>query len=169
MIVYLYAALLCAAAAFDIGRLRIPNFLTFGLAGLFFGAALLNASAVAWGSHLLAGLLVLGAGAVLFRLGMFGGGDVKLLAATSLWIGLEGLWSHLLVVALFGGVLALLLLLLRLVVGWLRARSPALRRRPLPRSLIPGEGIPYGVAIAGSALLHSGSVIELEQVLLRGV
>lgn len=166
MILYAYLAVVIAAAACDVWRLRIPNLLTFGLGGSFFALALLNPLAVAWASHLGAGLLVLGAGALLFRLGLLGGGDVKLWAATSLWIGMDGLPLHVLLVALLGGALALLLLIVRTMVSRLLTALPAGRRTPLPRVLTPGEGIPYGVAIAGSSLLLHEQVAQLEAGLL---
>ncbi len=166
MILYAYIALVLVAAAYDLWNLTIPNPLTFGLAGLFVAVALLNPLAVPWLSHLGAGLLVFLAGAVMFRFGLFGGGDVKLWAATSLWIGLDALPVHLIYVALLGGALALLLVAVRTFVPWLLASLPFMRDRPLPRVLTPGEGIPYGLAIAGSALLLSDQIAELQALVL---
>ena len=169
MILYAYLALVLVAAAYDLWSLTIPNPLTFGLAGLFVAVALLDPFAVPWLSHLGAGLLVFLAGAVAFRFRLFGGGDVKLWAATSLWIGLDALPLHLVYVALLGGALALAVAAARSVSPWLGGAFAALGARPLPRLLTPGEGIPYGVAIAGSALLLHQEVIDLQAAILGGV
>jgi prepilin peptidase CpaA len=97
-------------------------------------------------------LAVFLAGALLFARGYLGGGDVKLLSAAALWAGPAGLPTLLLLTAVFGGALALFLLLplggqlatsARLMLG-----QPAL---PAPHGL--AMPIPYGVAIAGAAVI----------------
>jgi prepilin peptidase CpaA len=86
---------------------------------------------------------------VVFALGWAGGGDTKLLAAVALWLGWPGAATMLFGTTLAGGALAMALLSLR---------APALRHVVLsgPRWMIrlaePGEGVPYGVAIAVGAL-----------------
>jgi prepilin peptidase CpaA len=85
-----------------------------------------------------AGLFLIGA--ALFAVGAIGGGDVKLVAAVGAWVGLHGLPSFLVVMALLGGALALLQLAggrLGGAGGW----------------LAPERGVPYGVAIALAGLL----------------
>ena len=57
-------------------------------------------------------MFLLGAG--LFALGLFGGGDVKLIAAMALWTGFADLARFLLVMGAAGGLLGLVLLLKRL-------------------------------------------------------
>jgi prepilin peptidase CpaA len=89
---------------------------------------------------------VLACTAVLFHFKLFGGGDAKLLAALAIWSGFHSLMSFLIVVSLLGGVLALILLITRPIfaridgVNW-------------PRSVLPGNPLPYGVAIAGGAVV----------------
>jgi prepilin peptidase CpaA len=79
-----------------------------------------------------------------------GGGDAKLLAAAALWMGWPAVLPFLAGAAIAGGGLAMALLALR---------SAALRPLVLggPRWVVrladPGEGAPYGVAIAAGALL----------------
>ena len=80
------------------------------------------------------------------RGGKLGGGDVKLLAAVGLWFDFSGALGMLIAVALAGGLLALLVLVVR-SIGW----SEEMRRRVV--LLRPGGGIPYGVAIAAGALI----------------
>ena len=64
-------------------------------------------------SGLGAGAVMLIAGFALFAAGIFGGGDAKLLAASALWFGWPGIARYIFVVALLGGLLALVILGLR--------------------------------------------------------
>jgi prepilin peptidase CpaA len=137
---------LALAAAWDLACFRIPNRLTLSMALLFPLAVLLVPAQVAWGWHLAAGMGVFAAGAGLFALGMMGGGDVKLMSAATLWLGLPNLGSFMLLVSLAGAGLTVALLGLRALPlgGW----------RQRPAVLQAQAGIPYGVAIAiGGAIL----------------
>ncbi len=146
----LYAGPLLVAALYDLRSFRIPNAVTGGLLAAFAGAALLaGLPPIEWLLHLGAGALVFVIGAGLFALRVMGGGDVKLLAAAAVWLGWPLLPSFALLVAALGGVLAVAVLLLRSAP--LRPVVAALDLRA--RLLDPGEGIPYGVAIAAAALL----------------
>jgi prepilin peptidase CpaA len=74
-----------------------------------------------------------------------GGGDVKLLTAATLWAGPGGTPTLLIITAVLGGLLTLALLsplALRAVFAPSAAASAA-KRMP----------VPYGVAIAGAALI----------------
>lgn len=148
-----YTVLLLAVAASDFWRFRIPNLLILALVALFVVSGLLSPGTVAWASHLGAGVLMLGVGALLFALGLMGAGDSKLLAATGLWTGLELLPLHLVWTAILGLLLVPLLLSIRQVRVRLAPSGPtAAATRPwLPDAFLPGRSIPYGVAIAGSA------------------
>ena len=154
-------ALLVLACWFDVRERRIPNALTF--AGLV--VALLVRLALGWAPALEgaagAGLAVLLA-IVPFALGFLGGGDVKLLGAVGAFMGTDRLLGALLLVAVVGGILALL---------------EAVRRRALRHALVNTYGfakhwvlfgrtgvtatlespetmsVPYGVAIAVGSLL----------------
>ncbi|HVL79025.1 MAG TPA: prepilin peptidase [Sphingomicrobium sp.] len=137
-------ALLALAAIEDAVRLRISNLLSLAVLLLgFIAIAVAGPQASLWeNAAVFAGTLVVGT--FLFARGTLGGGDVKLLAATSLWFDFGGALRLLICVALAGGLLALLVLALRLI-GWSdRAREKILilRRK---------GGIPYGVAIAAGA------------------
>lgn len=149
-----YSILLLAVAASDLWRFRIPNPLIVALVALFVVSGLMRPESVAWASHLGAGLLMFGVGVALFALGLMGAGDSKLLAATGLWTGLELLPLHLACTAILGLLLVPLLLGLRrvrvqLVPSW----STSTTTTPwLPHALLPGKSIPYGIAIAGSAV-----------------
>jgi prepilin peptidase CpaA len=87
----------------------------------------------------------------LFSRGLIGGGDVKLIAAATLWAGPAATLSLLVLTGLLGGLLCLLLLT---PVGALIAAV-----RPIVRD--SGDSarganpvlVPYGVAIAAAALI----------------
>jgi prepilin peptidase CpaA len=145
--------LLALAGAWDFAALRIPDPLTLGLIGLALLPGLADPLRFPWLDHLGAGLLVFLLALVLFRCGLMGGGDVKLLTGTALWLGLGGLSAHLLLVALMGAALGLFLLAARPLVWPLLARLPMAAAPWIPRALAPGAGVPYGVPIAFSAVL----------------
>lgn len=140
------AALLIAAATEDGIRLRISNItVALVLVGAIVAAVLVGPQLVLW-KNLVVFLALLAVGTPMFAAGKLGGGDVKLLAATGLWFDFHGALWMLICVALAGGVLALVVLILR-AISWsekLRARVVLLR---------PKAGIPYGIAIASGALV----------------
>lgn len=159
-----FAALVIIAALKDLASFTIPNWISAALAASFAPAAFVAGiplAAIGLSFALAFGVLVLAAG--MFALGWVGGGDAKLMTAATLWLGHEGATSgdviralvmtglapFALYTGLAGGVLALALLGLRST--WLRpwtTAAPAWARR----LATPGEGTPYGVAIAVGAL-----------------
>ncbi len=140
----LFYALLLGAAVSDICRFRIPNTIVVVLPLLFVAAALGAPGKVAWLSHFGAGATVLVCTAVMFHFNLMGGGDAKLLAALAVWTGFATLLPFIVVVSVLGGVLVLILLPLRFICK----RIPKV---PWPRSMLPGNPLPYGVAIGGGA------------------
>jgi prepilin peptidase CpaA len=112
--------LLIAAAVSDITRYRIPNIIVYAIVAAFAVGAIFNFAwpAIVW--PVLAGVAMFLLGAGLFALGLFGGGDVKLIAAMALWTGFADLPRFLLIMAAAGGVLGLVLLLKR------RRQQPAM-------------------------------------------
>ena len=140
------AILLIAAAVEDAVRLRISN-LTVGLVLVAaIGAAITAGFELRLWQNLVVFLALLAVGTPMFAAGKLGGGDVKLLASVGLWFDFAGAVWLLVAVALAGGVLALLVLVIR-SFNW----SEEIRRRVV--LLRPGGGIPYGVAIAAGALI----------------
>jgi prepilin peptidase CpaA len=136
------------AAAIDLLTMRIPNGVSLGTAAAFVVVAAIAGMPVQeMFVHLVVGAGVLIAGMALFSLRLVGGGDAKLLAAASLWIGYDQLLPYLVYVTIFGGVLALLMLAYR--------QMPA-EALPLPDWAVrlhkPRSGMPYGLAIAAGAL-----------------
>jgi prepilin peptidase CpaA len=138
------------AAVSDVARYEVPNWVSVVIVAAFlaFGATeALGWSVLLW--HLAAGFAVLAIGLVLFGLGWMGGADVKLIAAGAVWTGWLLLAQFVLLVALFGGALAALLLVAR------RIGLPARWRRHgwLERLFDRRQKLPYCVAIAAAALL----------------
>jgi prepilin peptidase CpaA len=121
------------ASYHDIRHRSIPNALPIAVAG----AALLKWLVIGqptpalWAAGVAA--IVFIASALMFAQGWLGGGDVKLLGAAVFLVGAPAALQLLLLMALIGGVLAVLLL-----IGWGRAH--------------PRPTIPYGVAIAAAAI-----------------
>lgn len=146
-----FAGLMATAAIEDFRRLVIPNWVILALLALWPAyllakpvAALPVDGAGALGCAL--GIFVVGA--VLFARGYIGGGDVKLLAAATLWMGPAATPEFLLLTAFAGGVLAMALLT---PVGVLVNLSRSLLGPAGPDA--PANAVPYGVAIAAAALI----------------
>lgn len=142
-----FPALLLYAAWHDVSTMWIPNWVSIALAALFIPAAFaagLSIEAIGWHLAFAAGVLLVGAG--LFYIGVFGGGDAKVIAAASLWTGLAGAASFVMGMALAGGALAAALIILR------RMRVSATKDWA-KRLLSPEEGAPYAVAIAAGGFL----------------
>jgi prepilin peptidase CpaA len=150
-----FVALLGAAAISDIRHLRIPNLIPVLLVAGFVLQAVSDDMPGMTG-HLLAMLIVLALLLPLFAMNALGGGDVKLLAAAALWLGMADLPLLLVWVAILGGIFAALWLPLR----WLLAR--ALPDRAQPASLRPKAALPYGVPIGVAAfLLHLDATLPI--------
>ncbi len=137
---------LALAALEDVWRLEINDWVCGGVAAAAFLALAMSGPAVDLWQNLLLFALVLGLGTLLFVRGWMGGGDVKLLAACSLWFDLDQGWKMLVAVAIAGGLETLIVMLLR-VLPW-----PSSLRK-LIAALRHGEGIPYGVAIGAGVVL----------------
>ena len=151
LVIAVLPALLALAAGWDLASYTIPNWLQVALVAafaVFLLAAGMTPAMVGW--HLLAGLMGLAVGFTLFALGFIGGGDAKLFAAVSLWLGFDlDLMSYMLIASVLGGALTLALLALR------KLPLPALLTRQswLVRLHDERAGIPYGVALAAGAFL----------------
>jgi len=142
-----FPLLLIYAAWHDVSTMTIPNWVSILLAATFVPAAFaagLSVEQIGW--HLVFGAIVLVACAALFYLNVFGGGDAKVIAAASLWIGLSAVAPFAFWMAVAGGGLAGVLIAMRRMK--LKSEKPW-----LARLLNPEEGAPYAVAIAIGALV----------------
>ena len=154
-------ALLCVQAAFvfcicyaivsDFTRLRIANWIPATLVGLFLVYAVLRLDVSAFKAHLLLAAIVFAVGFVMFVLGWIGGGDVKLLAALTLWAGPSHGPDLLIMTTLAGGVMACALLLLRYSDRTRMLMTAAPFRRI--RSFAERGVCPYGLAMGAAALV----------------
>lgn len=149
-----FAGLMATAAYEDFRRLIIPNWVVLGLLALWPlklatmpTSALLSGAAGAFGCAF--GIFLLGA--LLFSRGIVGGGDVKLLAAATLWMGPAATPEFLVLTGLAGGMLAMALLtpIGALVTTWGRAFLGPAGNAALDA---PRNAVPYGVAIAVAAI-----------------
>ncbi|MGA0602647.1 A24 family peptidase [Caulobacter sp. KR2-114] len=150
LMLVVFAGLVVIAAIRDLTTYTIPNWISLALAAAFAPAAL--AAGETWpaiGLSLLVGVGMLAVGIVMFALRWIGGGDAKLMAAASMWLGVQGLIPFVLYTGLAGGALALMLLAVR--SAWLRPFA-AVGPGWVDRLATPGGATPYGVAIAVGAL-----------------
>ncbi len=142
-----YVAALLVAAISDVLHYEIPDTVSAVLIAGFLPIAIALPVSLSL-AHVAAAAAVFAVATLLFAGGVWGGGDVKLMAATALWIGWQELAAFLLLTALLGAVLALTLLATRAVAGP-RVAAGHWYSRVLSRD----EGVPYGVAIAASGLM----------------
>jgi prepilin peptidase CpaA len=147
-------ACICYAMASDFRSLFIPNWIIVVLVSAFAIFAAVRMEPWAILGHVAVAAVVLLFYLAFFLAGWVAGGDVKLIAATALWMGPAKVSLFVLLTALLGALLALALLLVRRY-GDLVSRAPLggtwLLRRV--RDLAEQSQCPYGVAIGGAALL----------------
>ena len=137
------------AAANDLFTMTISNKISLALIALFVPAAFVaGLDYQTMAEHAGVGAAVLVFGFVLFQFGLLGGGDAKLMAVGSLWMGLSHVMPFMLNVTVFGGILAVAILAYR----WLIPVNADILPTWAVRLHRKGTGIPYGIAIAASAL-----------------
>ena len=152
----IFALLLTLAMAVvvytDATRYIIPNWLNVGIVFAYIPFALLTPQPVDFLSALSMFGAMFALGLVLFVTRLMGGGDVKLLAALGPWAGWTQAGLHLLLyTALLGGLLAILLVIMRFLAPWIASKA----KKPItiPQLFTHGAPVPYGLAIAGGFLL----------------
>jgi prepilin peptidase CpaA len=150
-----FVTLMAIAAFEDFRRLVIPNGVVVGLCVLwpFYLATAPGSTLISAMTALGCGVAVFLAGAMLFSRGLIGGGDVKLLAAATLWAGPAKILPLLALTGLLGGLLGLFVLLpAGLEFVGLRRRTP--QGVSEAAGIRPSSAVvPYGVAIAAAALI----------------
>ena len=114
MLISILPAAWLVAAINDVMELKIPNWISLFLVAAFPVAAVyFGFSFSMFFACVALGLGVLVAGFVLFALNKLGGGDVKLLAASALWIGPAAFTAFFIKMVLMGGLFAFVLLMFR--------------------------------------------------------
>jgi len=151
-VVVAYMALLAVAAACDAYRFKIPNVISLCLVVTFVVGMCLQPFPVNWSSHIGSAALMLAVGLGLFGFGVLGGGDAKLITAVALWSGLDHLPQLLMYIGLAGGAVTILLYVFRRVAFGFGTLDLGARQLVLPRVLVCGEQIPYGLAIAAGGI-----------------
>ncbi len=157
---------LCMAVTIfsDLITMTIPNRVSvILLAGFLVVAAFSGLSLVEIGYHLLAGLTVFAVVFALFAINAMGGGDAKVLTASAVWFGFNStLIEFVGTVAFFGGILTVIIVLLR-------SKENLLASVGLPASghLFHSPRIPYGVAIGIAGFMTYPSS-PLMQLVLQG-
>ncbi|MEP4380658.1 MAG: prepilin peptidase [Alphaproteobacteria bacterium] len=92
------------AAVTDLRSYRIPNSISLAIAASF--PIFVLAGGADFRGGLFAGGLVFAVGVFLYSRGWMGGGDVKLLAALSLWAGTELVLPMVVIITLTGGIMS---------------------------------------------------------------
>lgn len=135
------------AAISDALHMRIPNTLIlYFLVGFAITVGLIQPGWAELATHAAVGAVIMAIGAILFARGWMGGGDVKLLAVTGLWLGPAATPALLLLTALAGGLLTLTMIACRaLGAHRLAGGKIAALHDPMGR-------VPYGIAIAAAAI-----------------
>jgi prepilin peptidase CpaA len=146
-----FPILMALSASMDLLTFTIPNRICVALAlGYVVFAILLGIPVVDILHNLSCALAILAITFALFSLGLIGGGDAKLAAATAAWLGWAAILDYGLAAALFGGLLTLILLGARMIplptvlgrVDW------------LARLHNVNAGVPYGIALAAAGLMQ---------------
>jgi prepilin peptidase CpaA len=150
--------LLLAAALHDVAARTIPNWAPAGIACLGMVMRVVEGQLI---GALLLGAAVFVVAAFCWTRGWMGGGDVKLLGATAIFIPPFQVGELLVSITLAGGVVALVYLTTKFILCRL---PPDQALRPRPRLLLPrivrverwrllrGSSLPYASAIAAGTL-----------------
>ncbi|MBB1249404.1 prepilin peptidase [Rhizobium sp. G21] len=147
-VLVIFPLCMAMAATNDFLSMTIPNRLSVILVASFLLIAPFSGlSVVDFGWHLLTGLTVFVAGFALFALRVMGGGDAKILAASAIWYGwTAAAVNYFAYVGLFGGVLSVVVLLLRANSNLIIASG-----LPVPATMMQANKVPYGIAIGAAA------------------
>ena len=104
LVMALFFGLLAVAVLTDVEALRIPNRLCLALVAIYPAHVLASPVAVDWTGAVMLAAAVFAAGLVPFAAGWVGGGDVKLMTVTTLWVGPASFVDFMLVTSVVGGV-----------------------------------------------------------------
>lgn len=145
-----FPLLMVFAATSDLLTMRIANWLVLLVVVGYLALALI--AQLPWdqiGWSAVAAAVVLVVAFAFFAFGWIGGGDAKLVAASSLWVGLGLMLQYLIYAALLGGALTLIILAFRRypLPDWLS------RHKWIDRLHDTKSGVPYGIALAIAAVL----------------
>ncbi|MFO1034052.1 MAG: prepilin peptidase [Hyphomicrobiales bacterium] len=151
----LLPVLMIMAALTDLSSFRIPNWITGLIALLFFPMALATHMPLeTFGWHLLAGAVLFVAGFILFSVGLFGGGDAKLMAAAGLWFGTSESLPFMVMTVMAGGALAIAVALWSLIMTVAEMQGTDFEGNAILRAARKVRPkLPYGFAFAIGGIL----------------
>lgn len=150
----------------DVQRLRIPNTYVLFVAGAFIVAFTLSPSSFGVWWHPFAGAaFFLVVTYIMFVYRLIGAGDAKMGAALALWVGLPGLMAYVMYMAIAGGVIGVMSLVIKRFKPFKHPRAGGW----IATVQDGGNAVPYGIAItvgAWAAMLHNGFVShQLDEVI----
>ncbi len=136
----------------DVATYTIPNWVSYGLAGLFAVFAALTWERTPVLLHIGLGLAVFFLCIVFWKLRWLGGGDVKFVGAIALWMGPANILPFLVLLAVISGVFVLLLQYARRWNAYFQgSRLPDFVKRMIRKA--EENAVPYGLPAAIAALI----------------
>ncbi len=149
--------LLVWAAVSDYRSFTIPNRVSLCILILYPAHVMSYPEPISWGASLSIAAIVFFAGCLLFAMKAMGGGDVKLLAATTMWAGPTHIFEYFVVTGIAGLILAIVFAARTALADGdtaehrtLLAAVADIRHVPIMKLTIP-----YGVAISAAGLFVS--------------
>jgi prepilin peptidase CpaA len=158
---FLFSLAVIYGALSDMRSYTIPNRVSYGLVLLFFAYAALKWPDLPLLLHLGIGLLVFVICFIFWRLRMMGGGDVKFVAAISLWMGPQRILLFMILLALLSAVFVTLLRLARTWNPYFQGSGwPTLVKQMVQKAeenAVP-YGLPAGIAALAALFVFDGFV-----------
>jgi prepilin peptidase CpaA len=148
---FVFCATVIYAAICDLTTFTIPNWVSGTLALGFVPYALLRWNGIPLTFHIVLGLATFAICVVFWKLRWLGGGDVKFLGATALWMGPQHIVPFMLILALAGSAFAFFLM-------WIRKWNLSIQASQLPAMLknlvakAENHACPYGFPAAIAAI-----------------
>ena len=159
---FLFAVLAIYGALSDLATFRIPNWVSYALVGLFAAYTFLvwlntpflpslESRLPPFVFHIFIALIVFVVTAIFWKLRFVGGGDVKYLTATSLWMGPS---RFVIFVVLLTGLALAMVAILKFVLYWnpyfQGTRIPVFVKRLFEK--VKNNELPYGFPIGMAAV-----------------
>ena len=172
------AGLLVIGTLSDIDDRRLPNWLTSAVVVLYGLYVALSATPVDWMSAGIVAGLIFALGFICFAFNLMGGGDVKLMAGLALWAGVDHIALFLIITSLAGGLLAIVMLMLRHwsalpIAALITPLLDLITRRLARPAMVAGSAsttsladvktdasLPYGVAIAAGGFAIIFAILQ---------
>ena len=149
LMLMIFAASMLTTVYKDATTMTIPNWTSLlVLAGFFLVVPFAWQGWAIFGEHLASGMLMFAIGFAMFAFGWLGGGDAKLMAATSFWWTFPDLLNYVFYTTLAGGALGIFILFGRQFVP-----ARVLTHPWMYRMIKDDKHMPYGLALAFGAFV----------------